>query len=428
MAAPDYLIVGAGLAGLYTALRLKEAKPEATIQIIEKYNYIGGRVVTHRHPISGKTDSVHFSTNHSWEIGAGRVHSSHKRVRALMRRYGLTWAPISDRTLFQPRDGAALRPNRFTELAKAFLEPLARLPAETLARNTVEQLLLKVHPAAAVDRFLGHFPYRAEVTVMRADAAIKELLAPEGVAGSSFGVCKEGLDRIVAGLASELVGLGIPIHLGHKLVSIRGTHLIVEVAGQLKEMSGAKVILALHAKAMKSITGLSNWPLLRQIIMCPLLRTYAVYDEPWFQEAPFSGQKIVFGSNPIRYFIPVDRNTAMCSYTDAGDTSIWMDDAEHHPKRLSRRIHAALRRAFPGHRIPNPTYFKAHPWTAGCSYWSPVPVGMAIQTPAELSKSALQFAPNVYVCGESFSADKQTWMEGALEHADLLLEKILHSA
>jgi hypothetical protein len=359
-----------------------------------------------------------------------------------MNRYNLTWIPTSDRSLFQSRDGASLKPNRFTELARAFLEPLLSLPAETLARHTIEQLLLKVHDhdtvatsfeerrlrqidtQSVVDRFLGNFPYRAEVTVMRADAAIPELLAPAGVAGSAFGICKEGLDRIVAGLASELVGLGIPIHLGHTLVSVKGTHLIVKVANELKEMTGAKVILALHAKAMKSINGLSSWPLLKQIIMCPLLRTYAVYPEPWFHEPPFSGQKIVFGSNPVRYFIPIDRNTAMCSYTDAGDTSIWMDDAEHHPKRLSRRIHAALRRAFPSHRIPNPTYFKAHPWSAGCSYWSPVPSGTPIQSPAELSKSALQFAPNVYVCGESFSATKQTWMEGALEHAELLLKHI----
>ena len=260
---------------------------------------------------------------------------------------------------------------------------------------------------------------------MRADAAMKELLAPEGVAGDNFGICKEGLDRIVAGLASELVGLGVPIHLGHTVVQAHNTHLIVKTGGELKEMSGHKVILALHAKAMKAIPGLSGWPLLRQLIMCPLLRTYAVYPEPWFHEAPFSGQKIVFGSNPVRYFIPIDRHTAMCSYTDAGDTSPWMADAETAPKRLSRRIHGALRRAFPNSRIPNPTYFKAHPWSAGCTYWSPVPTGTAIKSPEELSKAALQFAPNVYVCGESFSADKQTWMEGALEHAEILLKHIL---
>jgi phytoene dehydrogenase-like protein len=413
MAVPDYLIVGAGLAGLYTALKIKEAKPEATIQIIEKYNYIGGRVVTHRHP------------KHSWEIGAGRVHSSHKMVRALMRRYGLTWTPISDKTLFQAHDGAPLRPNTFNELARAFLEPLQRLPPDTLARNTVEQLLLRLHDHATVDRFLGHFPYRAEVTVMRADAAIAELLAPEGVSGSGFGVCKEGLDRIVAGLASELVARGVPIHLGHTLVQIQGTHLIVQAGGQLKEMSGRSVVLALHAKAMKAIPGLSGWPVLRQLVMCPLLRTYAVYPEPWFGEEPFGGQKIVFGSNPVRYFIPIDKHTAMCSYTDAGDASLWMHDAEVAPKRLSRRIHAALRRAFPSTRIPNPSYFKAHPWSAGCTYWSPVPAGTAVKSPETMSKESLQFAPNVYVCGESFSADKQTWMEGALEHADMLLKRIL---
>ena len=142
MAVPDYLIVGAGLAGLYTALKIKEAKPEANIQIIEKYNYIGGRVVTHRHANRGQT--------FQWEIGAGRVHKSHSLVRALMRRYSLTWAPISDSSLFQARDGALLQPNKFIELARAFLEPLQRLPSETLARHTVEELLLKFHDRPVV--------------------------------------------------------------------------------------------------------------------------------------------------------------------------------------------------------------------------------------------------------------------------------------
>jgi glycine/D-amino acid oxidase-like deaminating enzyme len=408
MAAPDYLIVGAGLAGLYTALKIKEAKPEAQVQVIEKYNYIGGRVVTHRH-----------STN-QWEIGAGRIHKSHHLVRGLMRRYDLTWTPISDESLFQAHDGASLSPNKFNELARVFLEPLLRLSADVLARHTVQELLLKFHSQSVVDRFLGSFPYRAEVTVMRADAAIAELLAPvSGVMGSDFGVCREGLDRIVAGLATELVGLGVPIHLGHTLTQVHGTHLTVRVGGELKEMSGKKVILALHAKAMKSIRGLSTWPILQQLVMCPLLRTYAVYDEPWFGD-----QKIVFGANPVRYFIPVNSHTAMCSYTDAGDTRPWMHDAEHNPKRLCLRIHQALRRAFPDRHIPDPSYFKAHPWSAGCTYWTPVPAGTAVKSPKDLSRSALQFAPNVYVCGESFSADKQTWMEGALEHADMLLKHI----
>jgi glycine/D-amino acid oxidase-like deaminating enzyme len=413
MAEPDYLIVGAGIAGLYTALKLKEARPEAHIVIIEKYNYLGGRIVTHRH------------SHYQWENGAGRVHRDHARVRALMRQYGLTWAPTSDNSLYQSHDRAALQPSRFQELAAAILEPLQRLPKEQLARHTIQELLLKVHGETITEKFLGQFAYRAEVTVMRADAAIAELLRPDGVAGPSFGICVEGLDQIIRGLANELAAKGVTILLGHSLQSISPNNtLSVKGPEGLKEMRGKATILATHAKALKSIDGISGWPLLKQIIMCPLLRTYAVYDEPWFAAEEMGGNnKIIFGYNPVRYFIPVGDRVAMCSYTDAGNTTPWMADAEANPKRLSRRIHAALRRAL-GPKVPDPTYFKAYPWSAGCSYWGAVPRGTSVRTPAELSQDALIVRPGLYACGESFSADKQTWMEGALEHADELLKRL----
>jgi hypothetical protein len=35
--------------------------------------------------------------------------------------------------------------------------------------------------------------------------------------------------------------------------------------------------------------------------------------------------------------------------------------------------------------------------------------------------------PELYVCGESFSVGRQAWIEGALEHADLLWETHLKS-
>lgn len=420
MSEPDFLIVGAGIAGLYTALRLKETRPDAHIVIIEKYNYLGGRIVTHRHT----TGHTHFQ----WENGAGRVHRDHERVRGLMRRYNLTWKPIADNSLYQSHDRAPLQPSRFQELAAAVLEPLQSLPAETLARHTIQELLQKTYGPSLTEKFLGQFAYRAETTVMRADAAIAEILRPDGVAGPSFGVCTEGLDQIIRGLAGELAAKGVPVLLGHSLEAIAPDNaLTVRTEGNqgFKELRGKKIILALHAKALKNIKGISGWPLLKQLIMCPLLRTYAVYDKPWFAAKEMGGgQRIIFGSNPVRYFIPVGDRVAMCSYTDAGDTEPWMHDAEHAPRRLSRRIHTALRRAL-GPRVPDPTYFKAHPWSAGCTYWGAVPRGTPVKTPAQLSQDALIVRPNLYACGESFSADKQTWMEGALEHADELLKILL---
>jgi monoamine oxidase len=80
-----------------------------------------------------------------------------------------------------------------------------------------------------------------------------------------------------------------------------------------------------------------------------------------------------------------------------------------------------IRKMFPDKDIPEPLFWKAHPWTSGCTYWLP-----GNYDPHEMSKEALhpypETMPGVHWCGESFSL-RQAWMEGALEHADALLEK-----
>ncbi len=74
---------------------------------------------------------------------------------------------------------------------------------------------------------------------------------------------------------------------------------------------------------------------------------------------------------------------------------------------------------FPDKDIPEPLFFKTHPWSEGCTYWLP-----GTYNAEELSNEALQplpSMPGVHCCGESFSL-RQAWMEGALEHADCLLK------
>jgi len=72
-------------------------------------------------------------------------------------------------------------------------------------------------------------------------------------------------------------------------------------------------------------------------------------------------------------------------------------------------------------QIPNPTFIKAHPWTWGTTYWLPGSYDMKKE-----SMKALCVAPNIYVCGESYSM-RQSWIEGALEHSEELLKVLLKS-
>ncbi len=414
----DYIIVGAGMAGLHCARRLLEEKPGLKILLLEKYNYIGGRVTTFRKQLP-KIGQV------QWENGAGRIHASHEMVRSYMKRYGLHWVPISDTALVQDRDGAPLHEDQFNDMATLYLNPLFFLPDEVLKTYTVERLLNKIIGPQKTKSFLAEFPYRAEVNTLRADEGIKHLMATDDVAGSDFGVCAEGLGRIAEELAAEVVAAGATILLGHSVENIymsgRITHVNVRLANTRRHMifNARSVILALHSNAMKHIPEVAKWPVLQSLAMRPLLRVYAVFPVGPAKKAWFGPDKIIFKNNPIRYFIPIDpaRGICMLSYTDADDTQVWMKDAASDPEKLERRMMASIRRAFPLARIPDPIYFKAHPWTDGCTYWLPG---------HEIPHGPLNVFENVWTCGESFSPDRQCWIEGALESAEELVSHLLH--
>jgi hypothetical protein len=147
--------------------------------------------------------------------------------------------------------------------------------------------------------------------------------------------------------------------------------------------------------------------------MKPLLRTYGVFRNPWFEGMPRT-----ITDSPLRHIIPIDERTIMTSYTDADDTirlkKIYDkggDDA------LSQYIVTELRELFPDRDIETPIFFKSHYWKYGCSYWLP-----GLYDPKEESDAIMSPFPNVFVCGESYSL-KQAWVEGALEHAEQMLQK-----
>jgi hypothetical protein len=111
----------------------------------------------------------------------------------------------------------------------------------------------------------------------------------------------------------------------------------------------------------------------------------------------------------------------MVSYTDADDANYLIKMLKKEGEEaLGEFILKELRSMFPDLVIPKYTLFKAHPWYAGCTYWTP-----GDYDPESMSEEAMhpdKNMPSVYVCGESFSM-KQAWMEGALEHASDMIKK-----
>lgn len=411
----DIVIVGAGIAGLRCGIELLHKRPKATVVILEKYKYIGGRVVTYKKTLQ---DVKGNCTHLQWENGAGRIHSSHTKVLDLIKKYKLTTFPLSpDQGFFEQGKS---QENSFETLLELFLPSLKQFEPSILARHTLRQLFQMLLKGKA-NNFLEMFPYRAEIDTLRADMAI-EAFEKEMGTYSGYVVVKEGLSAMIDGMVKEFKDLGGTILTQQTVTDIEDGLVKSETTSGTVLWEAKTVICALHSTALQKIPSFSNWPLLQHLKMEPLLRVYAVFPVEngvsWFSDL---GRLVLPG--PIRYFIPMNPScgTAMISYTDGKDArfleAILKEKGE---EGLEEFLMKELRKAFPNKEIPDSLFFKAHPWYEGCTYWLP-----GEYDPHELSKKALQpfpqKMPGVFCCGESFST-RQAWMEGAVEHADLLLK------
>jgi hypothetical protein len=319
--------------------------------------------------------------------------------------YGLTTIPIGGNTDWQSK--GSKEEDIWPSLSEALVSSLKRLDPKVLATHTINVLKFDNH-------LLHIFPYNAEVSTLRADLAVKSFDNEMG-SYTNFYVVKEGLSELTTRMKAALEKRGVKFLYNHRLVSVDPLYFeITNKHSKYVTIKATKSILAVHCDALRGIKPFSNLPILKHLSMKPLLRTYGVFKEPIIMNKTVTDSR-------IRYVIPVGKYTLMTSYTDAEDTAVWKKIYDKGgDKALCHAIMGDLKVMFP--ELEMPTFFKSHYWQHGCSYWLP-----GLYDPKEESHKVMcpiQKLPNVYVCGESYSL-KQAWIEGAIEHAEEMLQKYI---
>lgn len=391
------IIVGAGLAGTYLARELSKTD---TVTVLEKEAYLGGRVVTGH----GTTESQTF------EIGAGRIHSTHLRTLALIKEYDLKTIDIGGTPMWRPLGSSASMPNLFEPTWNALLSQFRKLPKEVLATSTLRELCTSVIGSEQTDKLLETFPYRTELESMRADMAIKGFEETSGTQEKYIAVLG-GLTQLIDGLARDAKANGAVFKTGVKVTDV--TEHGVSTA--TKEFRADRVILCIPVSGLKKLPVLKGLKAFDYVDMAPLIRIYGVY--------PGLRLDRTITDSPLRYIIPIHGDLIMISYTDGRDTRRWSGVTG---PALTQLLHQYLKALFPELTIPEPTWVKAFEWSDGTTYWKPgslQPHGP--YDPLEESQRVLQprpsSMPSLYICGESFSM-LQAWMEGSLEHAEALID------
>ncbi|MEE8438609.1 MAG: NAD(P)/FAD-dependent oxidoreductase, partial [Micropepsaceae bacterium] len=268
---PTIIIIGAGLAGLTAAHRLRETGRR--VIVLEARNVAGGRVRT----IRGQFDNGLYA-----EAGAARISDVHHFVLHWMNKFGLNLVPFSPsegRTLFaldglsafsnDPSVGERLGLNlraderglRPGELANLYLEGLP----ENLRSTEIDADALASWAAfdetSWPDWLRGRGASEAAVRLLTLGADSSEISALYVLrqiflhrAGRGYFRIEGGMDRLPLALADAL---GDNIRYNCEVTALHQSASNVQVqfreAGEMKTVSGARAIIAIPFTLLRDI-------------------------------------------------------------------------------------------------------------------------------------------------------------------------------
>jgi len=438
----DIIVIGGGIAGLYTTYKIHKKSPQTKVLLIEKENRLGGRI----HTFINKYMTV--------EAGAGRISGSHPLVMDLIGELGLTKKLIknSGSVVYRPANfqGDIESSVGYAPHKKTLLGPLydniiditlgpKTLPnagliltlvavsktysKQYLQNHTLTQFAERVLTKEQVEFIKGSFGYYSELVIMNAYDAIKLLnaLGPN----NTFYSMKGGLEQIIDKMV-DVIRKNSNIHI---LLS-KGVSKIVyrepgsplehgfDVYIDKKIYQSQQCVCALPKQALLKLAIFKPIrPLLNKVECGTLCRIYSQFDpdpttgKVWFHEV----EKFTT-NNDLRMVIPYNTKTGviMISYSDNIFADRWLKLYEN---KGIRAVNTKLREDMlesVGKWVPMPKHTEVFYWDCGVGYWA---VGSDSHKVAEKMIQPYKDIP-LYVCGENYSENGQQWIEGALETAN----------
>jgi monoamine oxidase len=438
----DLVIIGGGIAGLYTLYKLSKKYTHLKILLLESGQRLGGRIYSYKETID-KQEYV-------MDLGAGRLGYHHKLINNLINELSLKpkIIPIPNtKTYIEVRENKASNKTStkdyiMDKLTKFFFSPqVSKLGKSTKQSYYLYEFLTKYVSASFSRAVKDVFEYSSDLNELNAYDAI-EYFKYDYTKSAEFFTLNGGLEQII----DELV-VAIKKTQGYKSNNIKLVNLSnvenityknnnvddlfeISVTNYNSKGSGSKKIYSKHvicAIPKKSLTQFTIFkPLLsdlNSINSINLLRIYEIYDKEgdgsvWFKNV----EKTITNTN-VQFVIPINRNNGliMSSYSDCANARYWNNLlASKGLDYVKVKLNTKLNQLFSivNIKVPLSKYIKMYFWDAGVACWK-----KGVDSDY-LSVKLLNPYSRIFIIGENYSK-YQAWCEGALMTSESCIAKLV---
>ena len=420
----EYIICGAGIAGLYCALNLieKNGADPKTILILEKSYRIGGLIKTN-------TDDK-FKIK--YENGAGRITENDKLLLELVRRFNLDKQKIELPTKKEYRKVfddkiILIKTDKFSTTLNKIIFKQHKLSEQELLGKTLRSLFEDELCMEKTSILVESFGYTDEFDKVNAKNGL-EIFRKSFSPNLRYYVLRDGLEQIILQLESLLKQKGVVIQLSEMITNIEEKEKSVpSITIHTETFDGAyktyitnNLVLAMPRGALVKIPFLQSiHNLLNSVEDTSLFRIYAVFPKNsdgkvWFHDIPKTTTNL-----PIQQFIPInaDNGLVMITYSDTKNARQWQQDKINDV--FKKKIMKNIRLLFSEKKISEPIFLTSIFYAEGTHVWKVNCDGESLQP--RITQPFRDM--NLYICGESYSTN-QGWIEGSLETSNAVVELI----
>ena len=396
----DYIIIGAGISGLYTAFNIIKDNPTAKFIILEKNNkkHIGGRMNVYNF----------HGNNINIGAGVGRKDKDYLLINLLKDlkiKYNEGILNVNYEKNVNKIDVNKIFNNlkkKYSEKYKSYT--FKQFALEILDKNTYDNLVT----------YLGYSDYECE--------DVKEVLNFYGIEDNIGGwknlniKWNELIDKLFDYIKNENV------KFNKKIISINkiGNKFNV-VTDKNKIYIGNKIIIATTIDTVKKL--LKNQKIFNQIHGQTFLRAYGKFDKNSSNliREIIKGYTIVNG--PLKKIISInqDEGIYMISYTDNNGAKYFKNNLNNNEKNRRFFCNEIEKTLNLNKNSLTLIDIKTFYWEIGTHYYEPL--SKEYNSREEFINKAQNPVENIFVVGEMISRN-QGWTQGALESVQKIINKI----